>query len=110
MEQLEILRILGEDINREWSSEEVGRKIQSTPEAAALHLAAMESRGLLTCIRTDGVIVCRYGPRSAELEPEVARLLELYRQRPVTMIRLVYERAQNALRNFSDAFNLRKEQ
>jgi hypothetical protein len=36
-------------------------------------------------------------------------VLQLYRERPVSMIKLVYARARDPLRNFADAFRLRKE-
>lgn len=39
----------------------------------------------------------------------VARLLQIYRQRPVSMIKLVYKRAKDSLRAFADAFRFRKE-
>jgi hypothetical protein len=44
------------------------------------------------------------------LQELVDRLLQLYRERPVTMIKMVYERAKDPLRKFADAFRLRKEE
>lgn len=110
LEQLEILRVLGEDRVREWPDDEIGKQVQSAPGKITMHLNALEARGMLTCVRRDGRVFCRYGPQSPELEPQILRLLELYEQRPVTMIRMVYERANNALRNFADAFRLKKEE
>jgi hypothetical protein len=83
--------------------------MQTTAELAVAHIAALEGRGLLQCERRDGSLYCRFGTRSPELEAQLQQLLELYRQRPVTMIRLVYEKPSDPLRDFSDAFRLRKE-
>jgi DNA-binding IclR family transcriptional regulator len=110
VEQLEILRILGEAPTREWSHEEIVGHVQVSPEAAQSHLQALEKSGLLRCRRTPDGTYCQYGPHTQELENKVRRLLEVYQQRPVTMIRLVYERPAASLRDFADSFRLRKKE
>jgi hypothetical protein len=109
VEQLEILRILGEDPAREWRDDEIGAQIQSTLEMTLADLTTLEVRGLLRCARREGRVFCSFGPHSTELGLQMRRLLELYQQRPVTMIRLVYVRKANALRDFSEAFKFKKE-
>jgi hypothetical protein len=109
LEQLETLRILGEDDAREWEHTEIAQHVQSSPETILAHLATLEGRGLLHCERREGRTFCGYGPHSPELEIQVRELLDLYRQRPVSMIRIVHQRAENALRDFSDAFKFRRE-
>jgi hypothetical protein len=54
--------------------------------------------------------VGRHGPHTPELADQVGRLLQLYRERPVTMIKMIYARAKDPLRVFSDAFRIRKEE
>ena len=50
-----------------------------------------------------------YRPSTAELDRAVQGLLRAYNERPVTLIRTVYELAdQRQLQAFSDAFRLRK--
>ncbi len=110
LEQLETLRILGGDPARQWSAAEMARETQTSPEAMDSHLAALSARGLLTTEAREGTLYCRYGTRSAELDEKLRRLLELYRQRPVTMIRMVYEKASQTLRTFAEAFRLRKKE
>ena len=110
LEQLEALRILGDDPEREWRDDEIAVQIQSMPETTLRHLSVLEGRGMVRCVRREGRLFCTYGPQSPELEAQVRRLLEIYRQRPVTMIRMVYERPPNVLRAFSDAFRLRREE
>jgi hypothetical protein len=109
VDQLEILRVLGEESDREWSFRELAGALHTGEEGLARNVWALQKRGLLTAERRDPGVVCRYGPNSADLEIRVQRLLQQYRARPVSMIRAVYERAADPLRKFSDAFRLRGE-
>ena len=110
VEQLEILRVMGEDRTREWSAREICEKAQVSAESCQAHLEALHEHGILRVERTASRIYFQFGPTTAELEQKVRRLLELYRQRPVTMIRMVYERPASSLRDFADAFRLRKKE
>lgn len=109
IEQLEVLRVLSEDPAREWRDDELVVQIQSTLAKTLADLGALEARGLLRSTRRDGHLSCRFSPHTPELESQLRRLLDYYRQRPVTMIRMVHERKRHALQDFSDAFKLRKE-
>jgi hypothetical protein len=109
LEQLETLRVLGSEPLREWTAVEMARQAQTDPAAMAAHLSALHARGLLRREEREGTVYCRWGARTPELELKLSRLLELYRQRPVTMIRMVYEKASESLRTFAEAFRLRKE-
>jgi predicted ArsR family transcriptional regulator len=109
IEQLEILRVLAESSEAEWDADALARAIQAPPADAAAHLAALHARGLVA-LRTEGAGARgRHGARSPELAAGVERLLRCYRERPVTMIKVVYARANERLRAFADAFKLRKE-
>lgn len=109
VDQLEILRVLGEDPAREWRADELAREVQVQAPAIGSHLAALRARGLLVLSTRDADNFCRYGPATPELESMMARLLQVYRERPVTMINLVYARAREALRTFAEAFRIKKE-
>jgi hypothetical protein len=109
IDQLEILRVLGEDREREWDVGSLAGAVQARPQAVRAHLAAMQSRGLLTTMTRETGLACRYGAGTAELDHLVDRLLQMYKERPVTMIKMVYQRARDPLRAFADAFRIRKE-
>jgi hypothetical protein len=109
IDQLEILRVLGEDREKEWDSVALAVAVQAEPQAVRAHLAAMQSRGLLATTARGAGFCCRYGVAAPELETMVERLLQMYKERPVTMIKMVYERARDPLRAFADAFRIRKE-
>lgn len=109
LEQLEILRVLAEDPGREWAAAELAAEIQADPSAAASHIAALAARGLVATSTRRGETVARHGTRSPELGGRLTQVLAAYHERPVTMIKLVYAKANERLRAFSDAFRLRKE-
>ena len=109
VEQLEILRILGEDPSREWDAAGLAHLIQAAPDVVAGHLGALQKKGLITCTAKDAHLSCRHGAAAPDLEAKVARLLQLYKERPVTMINRIYARARQALKSFADAFKLRTE-
>lgn len=109
VDQLEILRVLGEDRQKEWSAAGIAREVQVQPKAIGSHLTALHARGLMVLTTRDTGLFCRYGPATPELEERMNRLLQVYRERPVTMIKLVYVRAREVLKTFADAFRLKKE-
>jgi hypothetical protein len=109
IDQLEILRLVGENPSREWTVAALAAEVQAEPAAVAADLAAMRARGLLAAETRGAGVVGRYGPATPELAGLIGRVLQNYRERPVSMIKLVYARAKDPLRNFADAFRLRKE-
>jgi hypothetical protein len=109
LEQLELLRVLSEDPHREWKEEPLGTEAQAGSQVTT-HLTALSSRGLVTVVTTGGVSSYRHGGQSPQLNEMLGRLLQAYKERPVTMIRLVYAQAKDPLRAFADAFRLRKEE
>jgi hypothetical protein len=108
IDQLEVLRVLGEGPAREWTAAALAAEVQGPPADMAEHLAALARRGLIATERRGAEAVWRYAPASPELDGIVGRLLKCYRERPVSMIKLVYAQAADPLRAFADAFRLRK--
>lgn len=49
----------------------------------------------------------QYAPRTVADRQAVESMATMYHQRPVTLVRLVYDRAPTPLKSFSDAFRLR---
>src|SRR4051794_35524577 len=92
IEQLEVLRVLAEDRRRLWDLNSLAHTVQADFRVVRGHLAVLRDRGLVEMTARSNGLFCRYGIRSPELEDMTRRLLVLYRERPVTMIKLVYER------------------
>jgi DNA-binding transcriptional ArsR family regulator len=109
VEQMEILRILGERRDSEHSASELALVSQVQPSAIGAQLAALEQRGLVKTQLQGDTIFCRYGPSTEDKKNLLDRLLQLYKERPVTLIRLIYDRTALRLKAFTDAFRLRKD-
>ena len=109
VDQLEILRVLWEDPDKEWRAVDLAGEAQTPAEAIGSHLAAMQGRGLLATKTRGTDLFCRYGAATPELAQKVSRLLQVYRERPVTMIKYLYARAKDPLKALADAFRLKKE-
>jgi DNA-binding MarR family transcriptional regulator len=110
IEQLELLRLLGESPDREWVLPELAVRVQASPSLSAQHAATLERRGLIRSHTDGNGTRWKLGSLSAETETLVRRFLQLYNERPVTLIKLVYARAaQDPLKAFADAFRLRRD-
>jgi hypothetical protein len=92
IEQLEILRILGECPEREWCAASLARLTQTQHSIITAALETLESRGLLTTRVLGADLLCRYNPHTASLEKPLNQLLGCYRERPVTVIKMLYAR------------------
>jgi DNA-binding MarR family transcriptional regulator len=109
LDQLEILRTLGESRSKDWTATDLAKEAQIKPGAITAHLTALEQRGLLTMQRSQSECVCRYGAKTPELEKQLSGLLQFYKERPVTLIKIIYAQAQDRLKAFAESFRLRKE-
>jgi len=74
-------------------------------EAAARFVAGLQTSGL---VEVDPEQRVRYKPASEVLAAHVATLDRLYRERPVTLIRVIYGLRDSKIRSFADAFRLRR--
>lgn len=104
LEQVEVLVLLHGAGTEALSADDVAARLLLEPAVAARALGALSSRGLVTA--TDG------SPRRYQYAPEpgladvVGQLVHVYNTRPVTLIRLIYDRT--ALSALADAFRIRK--
>jgi len=105
VDHLEVLRVLSEAPNQTLDLAEVVARAQTTPVLAM----RLEQRGLLRTEMIGATAVCRFADVPPETESLLKQLLQLYRERPVTLIKTVYARDRKDLKAFADAFRLRKE-
>jgi hypothetical protein len=75
-----------------------------TPEAAR-QMEAFRARGLVQ-FGADGA--ASYQPATPELAKHADTLDAAWRQRPVTLIRVIYALRDQKIRSFADAFRIRK--
>jgi len=108
VEQLEILRVLGESPERSRTATELSRECQCKPSEIDMHLAALRERGLLRMQQQESQILYIHGGGSNEKDELLVRLLQCYRERPVTLIKLAYARGDERLRALAEAFQIGK--
>ncbi len=106
MDHLRALLLLAADARSEWNAMGVAGKLYIPPAQAAEVLAGLAAKKLL--IARGQPMSYRYQPQTPELGELVKELAELDRQRPVTLINLVYARP-GALQAFADAFKIKKD-
>ena len=102
---LRALLLLRSEPARAWGAMEVSARLYLQPKDTAAVLASLESAGLLT---RDEAGCLRFQPRDEELARLVEELATLDRERPVTLIKLIYSRP-DTLEAFADAFKLRRD-
>jgi hypothetical protein len=109
IDALEVLLFLARHPGTPWRPSEIVNQMQPTviTEAAANeYIALFEEHGLVTA-QPDGAFV--YAPASPELEEAMVALMQAYNERPVTLIRVVYEVANSkTIQSFADAFKIKK--
>lgn len=90
----------------EWDTMVMAVKLYIQPAAAAAVLARLTAKGFL--VASGGPNHYRFQPQSQELSQLVNELAELDRQRPVTLINMIYDRTKD-IQAFADAFKIRRE-
>jgi hypothetical protein len=104
VEAAELLLALKRDPGRWWTMPELVSSGVGVPEAdAARHLEGLQGRGL---VALDAERRAQYRAPEA-LAAHVATLEKVYRERPVTLIRVIYGLRDSKIRSFADAFRLR---
>jgi DNA-binding IclR family transcriptional regulator len=106
VEQLEILLLLNGSPGKGFSIADVFRVIQSSENSVATSLKAFVSAGFLV---EESKGMYRHEPANAELARSIEALAKTYQERRVSVIEAIYSQASDPLRNFADAFKLRKE-
>lgn len=104
IEQLEVLLLLAETEERDWTAGELNERLRSQEASIAKWLVALQALQMVTA--TDERF--RFAPAGAELRRQVAALAEAYRSRRIKVIELIFSKPNETLRSFVDAFDLRK--
>jgi hypothetical protein len=113
-EQLELLRLLHREPAKHWSATELGEQLRISPELAEAAAQALQAAGLADRSSTAPVIHYNYYQADPLTNATVDRVLELYRDQPLQILKLMssnaIERVRTAaLRTFADAFVLKKD-
>lgn len=107
VEQLEALLLLWSASDRDWTAEDVSQSLYTSPAAASMRLNDLLQRGFVSS-SSETSRVYRYRSGQAANDELVSRLAELYRERRVTVISLIYSKPHQQVQAFADAFKIRK--
>lgn len=109
VEAAELLLALKREPARWWSVQDalaaLGPATSLSVADAGRYLESFEARGLVA-VAADGRV--QYHPGSDQLAAYCEILEKAYRERPVTLIRVVYALRDGKIRSFAEAFRLRR--
>lgn len=103
VEELEILLLLHEHKDREWTAAEINVVLRSQEASIAKWLAALAMLGL--AVTADARY--RFAPKTEELAREVSALAEAYCMRRIKVIEFIFSRPNESLLSFVRAFDFR---
>ena len=106
--QLELLLLLKKDDSRTWTAQQTSQTLAVPVEMTAAQLAELHVAGLLA-VTAPPDPQYSYRPKSKELDQVVGSLQQVYEERRVSVITLIYSKPVDKVRTFADAFRLRKD-
>lgn len=104
LEELEVLLLLQETKDRDWSAREINERLRSQETSINKWLETLVALGL--AVRSAERF--RFAPASEALARDAAAVAEAYRERRLKVIELIFSKPNENLLNFVRAFDLRK--
>jgi predicted transcriptional regulator len=108
VQQLEVLLLLCHRPEKTWTAEEVAKELKIGLATAANRLIVLMVKGLVT-VNEGPIPSYSYNIRNQSACEMVSRLSDLYQSNRMQIIDIISAKAENDLRNISDAFKFRKE-
>lgn len=103
--ELEAILLLRRARHQEWTADAAGARLYVSTTVAEHVLTALATRGFFTS--TSGRF--RYAPATPQLEAAVEELAVAYSEQLVTVTHLIHSKPGGGVRQFAEAFDLRKE-
>lgn len=101
--QLDVLLLLKRDVERVWTSAQVGSELRTNQTHAETHLQELLRSGLIE--KVEGY---RF-TRDKTLVEKIEGLEQLYGKRRPSVIHFIYTQPIDRIRGFADAFKIKKE-
>lgn len=108
MDHVQILLVLQSTAPAQWSRDKLVTETKVAPAVADITLKELVAGGLAASVATPEGEAFTYAPSSEALRRDVAEIATMYNERPVTLVRAVYDRPPEPAVSFADAFSLRK--
>jgi hypothetical protein len=106
VEQVEILCLLVENPDKTWRESEVFKRIQSSADSVRRNLEYFATGLFLSGNQQNGY---GFAPINAELKHLAIELVKTYREKRVTVVESIYRGPTDPIRDFADAFRIRKD-
>lgn len=103
--ELEAVLLLRGESSRTWTVSEAGARLYVSTTVAAHVLAVLHERGFLTKVGE----AYRYAPAAPEVDRTVGDLAHTYATNLIAVTRLIHAKPAASIRQFADAFRLRKD-
>ncbi len=107
IEQLELLAMLIDSSQRYWDAASAGRALGVNPATAQRDLERLATRNLLA-VNLGNEVNYRFEPGNQRLRATTEAFATAYRNNAPALLRLVAERQKRAVRDFADAFRIRR--
>jgi hypothetical protein len=104
---LESLLLLHKNPGRGWLATEVASELRVDPKWVEAELEGFCRKGLVSHAEKSPPQFF-YAPASTELASIIERLAQIYPERRVTIIQLIFAPPADPIKTFADAFDLRK--
>jgi hypothetical protein len=101
---LELLLLLHRNPCQSWTGESLVRELRGSEHLVDESVAILGAAGLVEV----GEAGARYRPQSGELAALVTALVDLYGQKPLTVLKTIFTSPSDKIRSFSDAFLFQK--
>jgi hypothetical protein len=108
LHQLQLLVAVIESGDRWWDATSAARELGTTADAARRALDHLAAHNLLD-IRITGDVRYQFRPGTEELRSAAREFAEQYRDRPLPLLELVSGGARRSIREFADAFRIRRD-
>ena len=110
MDHVEVLLLLHRSAPAALTQADAARETRRPVELLTVVMDDLVNGGLVSRAATPGRDdAYAYAPQSESLRRDVEQLVAVYNERPVTLIRAVYDRPSEPITSFADAFRLRKD-
>lgn len=107
--QLELLFILYQNKHREWSAETISTEIslehRPHPAMATKQMEHLYSKGILRKVNN----FFSYSPRNEFINSKIEKLFQIYQDRPVSIVTVIFNQPEDKLKGFADAFKFKKD-
>lgn len=103
---LEVLLMLHLEPSRAWGADALAVQLRGNATAVATHLQFFVEAGFAAKVDAD---TYRYNAQETGMHALIEELAQVYRERPVALVELIYSEPQRKLRILADAFKIKKD-